>query len=436
LTLARHRFTPIFSSSGGTRYTSRQVKKEVDGMTELDADRDWVVDGEGKVEWLTRAGGRLAVDFTTDFLHFLSGSPRSSRLAASLTQPLLKGAGYRVTMEGLTQAERSLLYALREFTVYRKDFSVGVASDYYDVLRNRDSAQNSWRSFQTFKQNVARSRALAEEGRLAQSDLDRLQQAELTTETGWINAKRSYRQSLDRFKITLGLPTDIRLVLDDRELSKLTIQHPSLTADEAMQVALSNRLDLYTEREKLEDAGRKLEVAENAFLPGLDLVGGASVTGVERRGFSEPDWKVMEWNVGLDLDLPLDQKDERNSYRSALIDLGRAGRELELAVDNIKLQVSDDWRGLDQAKRNYENAVLGVNLNQRRVEEQELRAELGLGKALDLVDAQNALLSSQNELTDALVAHTIARLRFWRDMGILMIEQDGKWQELTDAKSN
>jgi len=64
------------------------------------------------------------------------------------------------------------------------------------------------------------------------------------------------------------------------------------------------------------------------------------------------------------------------------------------------------------------------------VEEQELLAELGRAKALDQVDAQNSLLSSKDQLTQALVAHTVARLEFWDNMGILYIKDNGQWQEL------
>ena len=54
---------------------------------------------------------------------------------------------------------------------------------------------------------------------------------------------------------------------------------------------------------------------------------------------------------------------------------------------------------------------------------------LGLGLALDLVDAQNDLINSQNQLTSALISHTIARLGFWRDMGLLFIKEQGQWEE-------
>jgi outer membrane protein TolC len=91
------------------------------------------------------------------------------------------------------------------------------------------------------------------------------------------------------------------------------------------------------------------------------------------------DFERAQWSAGLDLDLPLDRKAERNNYRASLIGYERTRRELELAVDQIKLDVNRGWRALDQARRNYDIADVGVTLSQRRVEEQELRMELDEG---------------------------------------------------------
>ena len=95
----------------------------------------------------------------------------------------------------------------------------------------------------------------------------------------------------------------------------------------------------------------------------------------------------------------------------------------------------DSWRTLDQAKRSYEISEIGVKLAERRVEEQDLLAELGRAKAQDQVDAQNALIDSKNQRTQALVTHTIARLQFWNNMGILYIKDNGQWEEVQDAKT-
>jgi outer membrane protein TolC len=154
---------------------------------------------------------------------------------------------------------------------------------------------------------------------------------------------------------------------------------------------------------------------------------------VKSHGFTFPEVANYNWSVGANLDLPLERKAERNAYRGALIAQERAHRDTELQRDQIESQIRDSWRSLEQAKRNYEISELGVKLAERRVEEQELLAEFGRAKALDQVDAQNALVSSKDQLTQALVTHTIARLQFWDNMGILYIKEDGQWEELEET---
>ena len=77
-----------------------------------------------------------------------------------------------------------------------------------------------------------------------------------------------------------------------------------------------------------------------------------------------------------------------------------------------------------------------MSLAERRVEEQNLLADLGRAKAQDQVDAQNALNDSKNQRTQALVTHTIARLQFWDNMGILYIKDNGQWEDVQHAKAN
>ncbi|MBX7257163.1 MAG: TolC family protein [Candidatus Hydrogenedentes bacterium] len=395
------------------------------------------------VNLLLRGGGRIAASLTSDFLRFLTGDPSvttSSALVGSITQPLLRGRGKDVVAEQLTQAERDVLYQLRTFTRFRQEFVVQVASSYYSVLQNRDAVRNNWQGYQSFRLSAERERALAEEGRRTQTDLGRIEQSLLNSENSWVDSIRAYKQSLDRFKILLGLPTDASIILDDHELDTLRevgIQHPTVTDDEAVEVARVARLDLYNVRDQEDDSGRKIKVAANALLPDLDLVVTGQVDSEPGNDkFNTLDFQRARWSAGLDVDLPLDRKSERNSYRTALISYDRAVRELSLAEDNVKLEVRDAWRNLDQAKRNFDNRKLALALSERRVEEQKLRAEFGGGTVLDQVDAQNDFINAQNELTDALVRHTIARLEFWRDMGILYIKPNGQWEDVKDVQES
>lgn len=485
LTLERHRYAPLFNggATAGITRTAVDITEASDfsealaeagiaidaleGLTGQTADmlRDYAeivrasgtelgladsrnetesevtADGSASVglDVLLKGGGRFALNLTTNVLRYLLGTgsdTAASALSASFTQPLLRGAGKDVAAERLVQAERSLLYALREFVLFRKDFSVEVCSAYYGVLRERDIVRNSHQSYLNFQKSADRERAFAAEGRRTVAELGRLEQAELSAENDWVNAMRRYNESIDRFKIQLGLSTDAKIVLDDQELARLRdsgLKHPALNDDDAVKVALATRLDLFTSRDQVDDSARKIKVAENSLKPGLDLLASASV---DTAGANRPADFELEggtWSLGADLDLPLDRKAERNNYRASLINHERAQRELSLAEDNVKLQVRAAWRNLDQARRNYDVALKSVELNERRVQEQALLAELGRATVLNQVDAQQDLTRAQNDLTAALVAHNIARLEFWRDMGILYIKENGQWEEINDG---
>lgn len=439
LSLARQRFTPVFSggaSSLAQGTTPQPVfgNDPITGQPTVVARQDATLvrtSGRLGASWLLGAGVRLSTAFTTDFLRYLAGnrSVVGSELSGTIVVPVLRGGGYAVTLETLTSAERGLLYTLREFAQYRKEFAVDTASAYYGVLQNRDAARNAWTDLERSRQNVAREQAFAAEGLRPLASLDQFRQANLASETRWIEAVRNYRDSLDRFKLTLGVPLDTRLVLDDHELQELKIQDPAIQPGLAVDVARAIRLDLQNGRDRLDDATRRIKVVRNGLLPQLDVRGGGGIAANSPGSFKLPNPENFQWSAGLDVDIPFNRKAERNAYRGAIIAEARARREFDLQVDQVRLQIVSDWRALEQARRNFQNAELAVTLAERRVEEQGLRMELGRGVTRDLLDAQADLISARNGRTAAVVAHTIARIRYWRDMGLLHIREDGGWDE-------
>jgi len=183
LTLDRYEFQPMFSAGASAEYifTSRDVpattfRRDVQALTGTAGEmlrayetaireagaleprqagggtvtvRDEAVAAGFSVgvDRLLRTGGRIAVDLTTNLVRFVSNPTEDSAatsIVASFQQPLLRGRGKTAT-EFLTQAERDLLYQLRDFTLFRQDFAVRVASAYYRVLQDRDSVYNEYR---------------------------------------------------------------------------------------------------------------------------------------------------------------------------------------------------------------------------------------------------------------------------------------------------
>jgi len=142
------------------------------------------------------------------------------------------------------------------------------------------------------------------------------------------------------------------------------------------------------------------------------------------------DKKRRDYSVGLDLDLHLDQKPERNHLRSAQIALQRAERTLELAEENVRKDVRSSWRSLDLARKQYDIAQEGLKLSEVRLERERAMFEVDRGNSRDLIDAQQALNDARDQRIAALVNHTIARIDLWKNMGVLFIRKDGSWADV------
>ena len=117
--------------------------------------------------YFLKSGGAIALNLTNNFTRFLTGDISefsTSALIGSFTQPLIRNFGTDIETEVLMQAERDLLYQLRDFTRFRKSFTVRVASDYYSILLNRETARNNYAGLLANNLSLEREQAFQAEG--------------------------------------------------------------------------------------------------------------------------------------------------------------------------------------------------------------------------------------------------------------------------------
>lgn len=429
LTLARQQYTPIFAGGGSGTLDSTKVQSGVNNLVRTST---LTTSGDLGFSTLTRTGARLATNLTTDFIRFFTGGRDSgaSQLGFTLTQPLLRGAGYLAATEVLTQGERNVLYAIRNFTQYRKTFAVDVATQYFRTIQTRESARNAHIAYMAFNKVVERETAMAEASLRSKSSLGRLLQSQITFQRSWITATRDYEQALDDLKVQLGLPVTERIVLDYKDMNGLEIIEQKGTLDEAIDTALTTRMDLWNSRDRMEDASRRVLIARQDILPSVNsLVNYNILDNPDRTGFSLTP-RNRSTSLGLNLDLNLNQKPERNSLRAVTIAEQRARRELDLAEENVRSDVRSGWRDLEVARKQYDLAKRGLEISTARLEVEEAFNAEGQGTAIDLVDAQRDMNSTRNLMVSTRINHELARLQLWRDMGVLFIEKDGSWVDV------
>lgn len=425
-------------------------------------------------------GGSIASRLIFDLAQLLSGDKDSAFgifADATITIPLLRGAGRDVVTEPLTQAERDVIYAIWNFERFKKTFAVRIASDYLSVLQSNDRVRNANASYERAIRSARRVRRLQDAGRSRQIEVDQAMQQELSTRNSWISSTQSAAASLDRFKVTLGLPTDARISLDRSELDKLVayaqdglaakpeqvsvsmaedvaggdaikadapivILPPPIKGgkyeielDRAIRIALDNRLDLRVRQGRVYDAQRGVIVAANALEASLSLTGGGSIG--ERRNSltsarsdsSQIRFERGDYNIGLHVDLPWERTGERNVYRDSFIQFEKSARDVQASEDQVKLDIRNAMRSLLQQRESYRIQSVAAQLAQRRVDSVNLFLEAGRAAIRDLLEAQRDLQSAQDARTAAVVNYRIAELELQRDMEVLKVDERGLWRE-------
>ena len=380
------------------------------------------------------SGAKVSLGFTHSFVSAFS-SPNSATennaLSLNIVQPLLNGFGPLVAKEALRQAERDMVYEVRDFKRFQQDFVIAIASQYYSTLRTRDQLINQRRNYESAVANREQTESMAKAGRIKEFEAAQAKQSELNAADQLTLSVSSYQSALDDFRYTLGIPVDLNVepapneldLLADRGLVVLDID-----LNTALDSALSNRLDLVSQREKVADKERKVEIARRNFMPTLNAEYNIS----SDPSFNSSDEVKQDFSVKLDI--PFDWTEKRNNYRISQISLDREVRTLVANEDDVRRAVRDLWRKLERNRSVYNNRLLSVNLSERRVENTEMLQKQGKVQTRDLLDAQDDLLSSRNEATSALVDYTINRLRFWEAIERFEIDPKGMWYEQSDEE--
>src|SRR5258707_9083969 len=93
-----------------------------------------------------------------------AASGEDASVVLSGTIPLLRGAGM-VNLEPLINGERSLVYQVRTFENFRRDFVISVATQYFRLLSLQQSVLNRRGNYTHFLTFTQRARAPLPPGR-------------------------------------------------------------------------------------------------------------------------------------------------------------------------------------------------------------------------------------------------------------------------------
>ncbi|NOX56828.1 MAG: TolC family protein [Planctomycetes bacterium] len=213
------------------------------------------------VRKLFPTGAQLIAEITNNTLWMFAGpnaSATATSFAYSIVQPLLAGASREIVMEDLTQAERNVLYAIRKFARFRKDFYVMVVTGeraaplpgspggaelaflirgersptvgFNKLLFLHQYARNQAENVKSLERRLLDVQAMYRQGKATSLDVTQVRSSLENARVIYLWRARVFEDQLDRFKLQLGLPPDLELEIDDTMLEPFRFRNPRLAA--------------------------------------------------------------------------------------------------------------------------------------------------------------------------------------------------------------
>lgn len=344
-------------------------------------------------------GGEIATNFANSLVwNFGPGGVQTgaASLVTTFTQPLLRGAFRHVRLEGLTQAERNLLYTVRDFARFRRQFHIDVVSDYLDLVNRKQGIRNQQLNLANLEKSLEEYEFYVRLETASQIQLDQILQQYQSARVGLLSSEQDLIAGLDQYKFSLGLPSWLPVDVDESILEPFEFSAAELSAIQGkIQDAMSTLLQSIppdpvppaTLREVLASYREARQELVN-LLPGVEAEFAEWDERLKQQKDSEPDTddridadqqKLLAGRVGEGL----------RDIRAALIETGSPESRLEQLIEEAGKQQSPP------EQQDVEDD------SPQTVAWQELQRELGVvlrGIADDMVVAQTLIRLFRLEL--------------------------------------
>ncbi|GMU38617.1 MAG: TolC family protein [Phycisphaerae bacterium] len=424
LSLERHLWTPQFEAAISAEFADYgQVR---------DFDRAMTTVSEVAMRQRLPLGGDVTARLLNTLMrdlgeHITSGESGQFILEANV--PLFRGAG-RVAQESRYAAERALIYAVRQYERFRRQFVVQIATTYFDLQQAQASIINAEATREALWLNYQRALSFQQHNQMALFEVTRVESSFRAAESNVQDALEAYESAKDQFKILIGMPVaepfDVVPQEDDPIGQSIERLLPQVTLDQAVDAARRHRLDLLTELDRISDAQRGSIVARNNLLPDLNLSGSLSLaTDPARKNSTSYNTERATWRGLVELRLD-DRMTERNAYRESVVAQRRSERDYVEAEERVRAEVRRALRRIEQARANQEIQRISVRANIERYEGADALNKVGRATNQDLVDAQNELLDARNRFAAAQAQYRAAILEFRLATDTLRIDDDGQ----------
>lgn len=285
---------------------------------------------------------------------------------------------------------------------------------YYSILQNRNLIQVRQEAVDTLAAHLKNVNAQYTVGTVAKSDLLRSQVELANAQQNLINAQNDYDISVATFNNIVGLPTNT--IVNASE--ELTYTKYELSLPACTEYALYHRPDGLAADRGVKAAEAQMNAAKSGWQPSLtaqvsrNLGGdGPFKTNGSVDNNSTTYGVVATWNI-FDNGITEAQVAQKKAA------LKKAQQEALAMDEQIQLEVQTALLSLQAAEKNIQTTKVAVDKAQEDYKIAQVRYSAGVGTNLDVMDAEQALITAQTTYITALYNYNTSKASLDLAMGI------------------
>ncbi|MEN0064720.1 MAG: TolC family protein [Myxococcota bacterium] len=352
----------------------------------------------------------------------------------SITQQLLKGVWFRYNVQNVTQAQNALDIAELELEKRRQEALYQAAEAYWNWVYQWQLWEISLESVSVAEEGLRVGKLQVESGQLARVEATRLEAALVQAKQAAIEAENVAERAANAVLMVMGQSPDERVLpaTPPGEVPDLV----DLDAEQAIDVAMAQNLDLRLAEMNLDQADLALSFAKHGRLPSLSAT---ATTGVGSQrcpeglgpgdcgvgnaastfgGLFEDDRQPF-WEVSGNFTVPIGNRAARGQQIEAEARRVQREEELEAQVRQVAADVEEQVLALRSARLQTELADANLQLAIETLAAEEALDDAGRNLRKDVLEARTELDRAKADAAKARTDYRLAQAQLLRLQGQL-----------------
>lgn len=263
------------------------------------------------------------------------GDIQRSSVSVGLNVPLLRGFGTDYNLDGLYSSLYALETARRDHYKHQDSLVINTISTAYGVINFQKQIDLLRTQIEGLKRHISFTKLKEKTGLASAMDLYRAELRLKEVQNELTNVKKQFETYIDRLKDLLAISMQGDLTVT----APIDYQPVTVHLDEAVAIALENRIEIEQAKRKSKESKRMMAIARHEILPIIDLN-----LGYKRydKGYDDTDSPFLDeedWIVSLNGSSDLFRSKAKTAFEQASISYRQAKIDVESTREDIIREV-------------------------------------------------------------------------------------------------